>query len=152
MVWPSVCRRLEGLPNINARVLFDELCVQYPSRFDPKQYRTLLRRVNQWRHDARARWVEIGAKTCRRCSDKPRGSRPCRFRDQWDEMALCLESNPDQTALELLIEFQARYPGQYSVHQLRTLQKRVKAWRQKAVQRLICEMESLTQNVSVVAG
>jgi hypothetical protein len=151
MVWPMVCRRLEGLPNINARQIFEELCVQYPGRFGPKQYRTLLRRVNQWRQDARARGVEIGPKTYRRFSDKPRGHRPCKFTGQWDEMALCLESNPDQTALELLIEFQARYPGQYSLHQLRTLQKRVKAWRENAVKRLICEMDSVTQNVSTIS-
>lgn len=126
--------------------------MQYPGRFGPKQYRTLLRRVNLWRQDALARGVEIGPKTYRRFSDKPPGHRPDKFKDRWDEMALCLESNPDQTALELLIEFQARYPGQYSLHQLRTLQKRVKAWRQKAGERLICETEGYTQNVSAVAG
>ena len=42
-----------------------------------------------------------------------------------------------RTALELLVEFQARDPGQYSLRQLHTLQKRVRAWRQQAVQRLI---------------
>jgi hypothetical protein len=52
-------------------------------------------------------------------------------------MARCLEEQPDQTALELLVEFQARYPGQYSSRQLHTLQKRVRAWRQQAIQRLI---------------
>jgi hypothetical protein len=67
-------------------------------------------------------------------------------------MAQCLEANPDQTALELLIEFQARYPGRYSLHQLRTLQKRVKVWRQQAVQRLICGAKELTRNVSVIAS
>ena len=49
MVWPIVCRRLEGFPNINATQLFDELCIQFPGRFTRKQYKTLLRRVNQWR-------------------------------------------------------------------------------------------------------
>jgi hypothetical protein len=44
---------------------------------------------------------------------------------------------PDQTALELLVEFQVRYPGRYSQRQLHTLQKRV---RQQAVQRLINEV------------
>lgn len=29
-----------------------------------------------------------------------------------------LEEHPDQTVLELLIEFQARYPGRYSMRQL----------------------------------
>jgi transposase InsO family protein len=148
LVWPMVCRRLESLPNINTRQLFDELCVRFPGRFGLKQYRRLLRRVNCWRQDARARGIEIGHKTYRRFSDKPRGTRPCKFKEQWDEMAQCLESNPDQTALELLIEFQARYPGRYSLHQLRTLGKRVRAWRQKAIERLICEVSDRPYNLS----
>lgn len=137
MVWPIVCRRLEALPNINATQLFDELCVQFPGRFTCKQYKTLLRRVNLWRRDARARGVVIGPKTYRRLSDKPRGRRPDIFKDHWDEMTRCLEERPDQTALELLVEFQTRYPGQYSLRQLSTLQKRVRMWRRQAVQRLI---------------
>jgi hypothetical protein len=76
MVWPTVCRRLEGLPNINALQLFEELCVQFPGRFGRKQYRSLLRRVNRWREDARARGVTIGTKTYRRFDPKPRGTRP----------------------------------------------------------------------------
>jgi hypothetical protein len=32
MVWPLVCRRLEGCPNINSSQLFEELCVQFPGR------------------------------------------------------------------------------------------------------------------------
>ena len=43
-----------------------------------------------------------------------------------EEMAQWLEQRLDQTALELLIEFQVRYPGRYSLRQLSTLQKRVK--------------------------
>lgn len=148
MAWPMVCRRLEGLPNINALQLFEELCVQFPGRFGRKQYRTLLRRVNLWRRDARARGVAIGPKTYRRFSDKPRGRRPDMFKDLWQEMVRCLEANPDQTALELLVEFQARYPGRYSLHQLRTLQKRVAAWRREAVERLICEVGNLPREVS----
>ena len=142
MVWPIVCRRLEALPNINAMQLFDELCIQFPGRFTRKQYKTLLRRVTVWRQDARARGVLIGPKTYRRFSDKPRGRRPDIFKDHWEEMARCLEQRPDQTALELLIEFQARYPGRYSSRQLSTLQKRVRTWRQQAVQRLIGEVTS----------
>ena len=57
-------------------------------------------------------------------------------------MARCLEERPDQTAMELLIEFQARYPGMYSLRQLYTLQTRVRTWRQQAVQRLIAELSS----------
>lgn len=57
-------------------------------------------------------------------------------------MAQCLEERPDQTAMELLVEFQARYPGTYSLRQLYTLQKRVRIWRQQAVQRLIGDVSS----------
>ncbi|MBN9460869.1 MAG: hypothetical protein J0H00_06535 [Burkholderiales bacterium] len=141
MVWPIVCRRLEGFPSINARQLFDELCLQFPGRFTRWQYKTLLRRVNLWRQDARARGVIIGSRTYR-LGTKPRGRRPDTFKDHWEEMTDCLEDRPDQTALELLVEFQARYPGQYSLRQLSTLQRRVRAWRQQAVQRLLNEVTS----------
>jgi predicted PP-loop superfamily ATPase len=57
-------------------------------------------------------------------------------------MAQCLEERPDQTAMELLVEFQARYPGTYSLQQLYTLQKRVRMWRQQAVQRLLRDVSS----------
>jgi hypothetical protein len=56
------------------------------------------------------------------------------------KMVKCLEERPDQTALELLVEFQARYPGRYSQRQLYTLQRRVRGWRHEAVQRLIHEL------------
>jgi Integrase core domain len=140
MVWPIVCRRFESLPNISATQLFDELCIQFPGRFTRRQYKSLLRRVNLWRQDARVRGVLIGPKKIRKLSDKPRGRRRQIFADHWDEMAQCLEERPDQTAMELLVEFQARYPGNYSLRQLYTLQKRVRVWRQQAVQRLIGEL------------
>ncbi len=136
MVWPIACRRLEEFPSISAAQLFDELCTQFPGRFTRKQYKTLARRVSAWRQAARARGVVVGPKTYR-LSDKPRGRRPSIFEHDWEEMTQCLEERPDQTALELLVEFQARYPGRYTLHQISTLQRRVRAWRQQAVQRLI---------------
>jgi hypothetical protein len=142
MAWPIACRRLEGFPNINATQLFDELCIEFPGRFTRRRYKTLLRRVNLWRQDARARGVVIGRKKYRRLSDKPRGRRRLVFEDHWNEMAKCLEERPDQTAMELLVEFQGRYPGTYSLRQLYTLQKRVRTWRQQAVQRLVAEVSS----------
>lgn len=148
MVWPIASRRLEELPNINATQLFQELCLRFPGRFTRKQYKTLLRRVNLWRQDARARGVVTGPKTYRCLSDKPRGRRPDSFKEHWKEMLECLEERPDQTALELLLEFQARYPGRYSLRQLHTLQRRVRVWRRDAVQRLIQEVNKLTQDVS----
>lgn len=139
MAWPVVCRRLEGLPNISATQLFEEISIRFPGRFTRAQYKTLLRRVNRWREDARARGVVIGAKTYR-LSDKPRGRRPRIFEEHWPEMTAWLESHPDQTALELLIEFQARYPGRYTQHQLNTLQRYVRKWRHQEIQRLICDV------------
>jgi hypothetical protein len=56
--------------------------------------------------------------------------------------------HPDQTAKELLIEFQARYPGTYRRSHLRTLRKRVQVWRREAIQRLIFELQEHTQDVS----
>jgi hypothetical protein len=44
-----------------------------------------------------------------------------------------LESNPERTAKSLLFELMDRYPGQYHKNQLRTLQRRVKEWRAKAI-------------------
>jgi hypothetical protein len=105
-VWPIVYCRMEGLPNISTTQMLEELCIQFPGRFTPKQYNTLLRRMNQWRRDAKARGIIIGPKTYRRYSDKPRGKRPDAFKDHWVEMTQCLEEHPDQTALELLVEFQ----------------------------------------------
>jgi hypothetical protein len=35
MVWPLVCRRLEGCPDINATQLFEELCAHFPGRLIP---------------------------------------------------------------------------------------------------------------------
>ena len=37
MVWPIMCRRLEGLPNINAMQLFEALYLPFPGRFTRKQ-------------------------------------------------------------------------------------------------------------------
>jgi len=151
MAWPIVARRLEGMPNISAMQLFDELCIQFPGRFTPRQYPALLRRVNRWREDARERGVSLGTKTYRVFNDKWSGRKRDIFADHWKEMVECLEERPDQTALELLVEFQVKYPGRYSQRQLHTLQKRVRAWRQQAVQRLINEVSRTPNHATVEA-
>jgi hypothetical protein len=48
-----------------------------------------------------------------RCPDPFKADRP--------EVLECLEAQPDQTALELLIEFRARYPERYSMRNLSAL-------------------------------
>ena len=67
-------------------------------------------------------------------------------------MLQCLEAQPDQTALELLLEFQARYPEKYSLRNLSALQRRVKVWRREAVQRLIREIRDRAQDVAVTVA
>lgn len=97
-----------------------------------------MKRVKVWRQDARARGVVIGRLKYRCVSKKPRGRGPGpqRFVAHWPEMLQCLEARPDQTSVELLTEFQARYPGSYSASHLRALRRRIQVWRREAMQRL----------------
>jgi hypothetical protein len=149
MVWPLACRRLEGFPTITSTQLFEELCIQFPGRFHSWQVKRLMKRVKAWRGDARARGVVIGSLKYRCVGKKPRGRGPGpqRFIDHWPEMLQCLEARPDQTAVELLIEFQARYPRYYNASHLRTLRRRLQIWRRQTIQRLICDMKDFTQDV-----
>jgi len=151
LIWPLVCRRLEARPNINASELFDELRAQYPGRFHCGQLNAFIHRVRLWRDDARARGVMIGKRTHRNTKSRAR-RRPDPFQAHWAEMLQRLDADPDQTALELLIDFQARYPDRYNARHLRTLQRRLKIWRREAVQRLICEMKGFTTNVGTEPG
>jgi hypothetical protein len=147
LIWPLVCRRLEGRPNMNATELFDGLRAQYPGRWHRGQLAAFRGHVRRWREDARQRGVEIGSLRYRQ-SPKPRTRRrPDPLEANWAEMLQCLETDPDQTARELLTAFQTRYPHRYHVGHLRTLQRRLKIWRREAVQRLICDMDGLTEDV-----
>jgi hypothetical protein len=151
MVWPLVCWRLERSPNITSAQLFEELCAQFPGRFHPWQDRRLMKRVKAWRREARARGVVIGPRKHRYPAKRTRGrSRaPQSCTAHWTEMVQWLEEHPDSTGVELLTEFQARYPGSYNRSHLRTLRRRLGVWRRQTIQRLICEMKGLTQDVSV---
>jgi integrase-like protein len=151
LIWPLVCRRLESRPNISASELFDDLRAQYPGRFHCGQLNAFIHRVRLWRDDARARGVMIGKRTHRNTKSRAR-RRPDPFQAHWAEMLQRLDADPDQTALELLIDFQARYPDRYNSRHLRTLQRRLKIWRREAVQRLICEMQGFTTNVGSGPG
>lgn len=60
--------------------------------------------------------------------------RPWRTREDpftavWEEVQSLLEVNPGLQALTLFQELQRRYPGRFEDGQLRTLQRKVKAWR-----------------------
>ena len=60
-------------------------------------------------------------------------NRPDPFELVNDEIYAALEQNPEQTAKSIFQDIQKRYPGEYTDGQLRTLQRRVKAWRAQAL-------------------
>ena len=148
-VWPLACRRLEESPNINSTQLFEELCLQFPGQCTPRQYSSLNRRIKRWRQNARARGVVIEHLKHRRLTDKPRGGKQARmFTEHWAEMVECLEAQPDQTALELLVEFQARYPDRYHLRNLSAMHRRVRIWCREAAHRLIYDINGAIANVT----
>jgi len=51
------------------------------------------------------------------------------FEEVWEEMRSKLAVNPGLAAKTLFEDLQRRYPGRFAEGQLRTLQRRVKAWR-----------------------
>ena len=54
---------------------------------------------------------------------------PDAFAEVWEEVGELLEVNPGLQARTIFEELQRRYPGRFADGQLRTLQRRVKAWR-----------------------
>ncbi len=54
---------------------------------------------------------------------------PDDFKDVWSECEAELEKQPNLAATIVLERLQARHPGQYDNSKLRTLQRRVRAWR-----------------------
>ncbi len=64
-------------------------------------------------------------------------TRPDPFAEVWDELQSQLAQTPELTAKELFEDLQLRYPGRYDRRQLRTLQRRVKAWRAQQAAQLL---------------
>ena len=60
-------------------------------------------------------------------------TRPDPFESVWDEITQWLEERPDLTAKSVLSRLRQRNPGQYPDNQLRTLQRRVREWRARAL-------------------
>jgi hypothetical protein len=55
------------------------------------------------------------------------------FETVWEEICQWLAINPERTAKSLFVELQQHYPGVFANNQLRTLQRRVQAWRAQAI-------------------
>ena len=58
---------------------------------------------------------------------------PDPFEDVWDEARGWLEMEPERTAKSIFEELRQKYPGKFKDGQLRTMQRRVNAWRSKAI-------------------
>lgn len=66
--------------------------------------------------------------------DEPKAERHWRtrqdpFEDVWPELERLLSEHPELQAKSLLDELLRRYPGDYNMGQLRSLQRRLKAWK-----------------------
>ena len=59
------------------------------------------------------------------------------FETAWPIVRAWLEAEPDRTAKEILERLQAEQPDAFPDGQLRTLQRRVREWRQDAARRLV---------------
>lgn len=59
------------------------------------------------------------------------------FKDVWPKILLQLQDEPDCTAKELFLCLQKEYPDKFKSGQLRTLQRRIKEWRQIMAKQLI---------------
>lgn len=59
------------------------------------------------------------------------------FETAWPRVQAWLEAEPDRIAKELFERLQAEQPGVFSDGQLRTLQRRVREWRQDAARKLV---------------
>jgi hypothetical protein len=59
------------------------------------------------------------------------------FREAWPTVERWLMDSPDTTAKELFVRLQELTPDQFKRGQLRTLQRRVKAWRSEMVRHLV---------------
>ncbi len=59
------------------------------------------------------------------------------FAQVWPRIRAWLDVEPDRTAKELLERLHREYPGQFSDGSLRTLQRRVQAWRTDAARRMV---------------
>jgi hypothetical protein len=64
-------------------------------------------------------------------------SRKDPFETTWPEVRSWAEADPDLTGRQLLERLQAQYPGVYPDGQLRTLQRRLKAWRREMAHDLV---------------
>jgi len=59
------------------------------------------------------------------------------FETAWPEILTWLQKEPDKTAHDLFKQLQEKYPGKFMNSQLRTLQRRVRTWRNVMAKKLV---------------
>lgn len=69
-------------------------------------------------------------------------TRPDAFQSVWPTLLSWLDERPEVAAKDLFLRLQQEHPGTYPDGQLRTLQRRVKQWRQEMAKRLIFGTEA----------
>jgi hypothetical protein len=76
------------------------------------------------------------------------------FEAVWFDILAWLERDPDATAKEMFARLQGQHPDAFSNGQLRTLQRRVKEWRQMMAKKLVyaCVDGSAEENVIRAVG
>ena len=90
--------------------------------------------VQTWRSSPKAGRYHLVQHTWR--------TRPDPFALVWEEMVTQLEATLHLTAKELLLRFQVQYPGQFPDRQMRSLQRRVEAWRNEKLAAIPILIES----------
>ena len=78
--------------------------------------------------------------------------RPDPFADVTDELRAWFDEEPWRTSRELLERLQAKHPGQYRDHLLRTLQRRVKTWRKKKAHAMVFGAIRVGPNIESMAN
>ena len=103
------------------------------------------------------RWREGEARpTHRKEAAQPRAWRTWKepFEGVWPEILLWLQADPEATAKSLLERLHQQYPGRFPDGQLRSLQRRIRAWRRVMARKLVytCLDEQAGVDGPVVIG
>ncbi|MGH2394357.1 MAG: DDE-type integrase/transposase/recombinase, partial [Candidatus Limnocylindria bacterium] len=77
-------------------------------------------------------------------------TRPDPFETVWPGVRAWLEGEPDRVGKDLFARLQAEHPGIFPDNQLRTFQRRVKAWRHAAARHLV--FASPSQDIAITPG
>ena len=79
------------------------------------------------------RFYRASKKTDLRSAPRTWRTRVDPFANSWDEIRLRLELTPEIVAREIIQWLMEKYPGEYSMGQTRTLQRRIAEWREEQI-------------------